>query len=765
MKYLAYSLLVIALGSFALTAGAQTLRYFTSVQLAPNPQDGYCLTTNGATSTWAACATGGSGASSTVVKINGTVSNTGVPTLDFGSGITVSESPTDEFNLSVPIYLASSSAWGTNQLTFVANNGAIAGTSSPSVTSINSTSTVATSTLANIIVQKLQALTSAGLTFFSNGGAPIADLGAGGGSNATFFGGVNIDGTTRLATSLTGLLQATSGTVSAVATSTLGLLGGNGTVGQVAFFTGAGTLGSTATGTISASGGLSVTAGRSAIGGALTIAPDTGFTIPTSTGLASLYVNSHVPVTLAGEDYLSLLTQQITANAIDPDNLSASDFGSFTCNGTTCTVDSGAISNAMLANSTVSYGGVSLSLGDTDATPAFNLADATGLPISTGVSGLGSGIATWLATPSSANLRSALTDETGTGPAVFASSSILTSPTLTSFFGTPCTGNEFLQDISDTGAFTCVAATGGGGGGGALSTTTDIVGDGAAAVVSYVTTDVMFGGSASTTAEFQFDKDGSKFIIASSSAQATTTITNANNSASIQFGVASSTQYAAPIVRGIHWAFQSGTDVILSAVGTVTNLVIKMNMYLATGFNFFVGATQWNSGDFIQGAAIASSSINTTSINGAVATANGGTGTTTAVLLYKPSAIQITSGSGAITTGDGKAYFRIPKEYAGMSLIDVDVAVTASSTAGHIEVQLARGRQASAGVPHTYSDMLSTAVTIDANEYDSAYSATTTVINTSNDDVTDGDLIRIDVDRVGSGPSAVVIVQPVFALP
>ena len=38
------------------------------------------------------------------------------------------------------------------------------------------------------------------------------------------------------------------------------------------------------------------------------------------------------------------------------------------------------IANGSLSNSTVSYGGVSLSLGGTDATPAFNLADATGYP-------------------------------------------------------------------------------------------------------------------------------------------------------------------------------------------------------------------------------------------------------------------------------------------------------------------------------------------------------------------------------------------------
>ncbi|MDB4278364.1 tail fiber domain-containing protein [Deltaproteobacteria bacterium] len=38
----------------------------------------------------------------------------------------------------------------------------------------------------------------------------------------------------------------------------------------------------------------------------------------------------------------------------------------------------GSIANAKLSNSSVSYGGVSLALGASDATPAFNLADATG---------------------------------------------------------------------------------------------------------------------------------------------------------------------------------------------------------------------------------------------------------------------------------------------------------------------------------------------------------------------------------------------------
>lgn len=64
------------------------------------------------------------------------------------------------------------------------------------------------------------------------------------------------------------------------------------------------------------------------------------------------------------------------------------------------------------------------------------LTNATGLPISTGVSGLGTGVATFLATPSSLNLAATLTDETGTGAAVFATSPTLVTPLL----GTPTSG-------------------------------------------------------------------------------------------------------------------------------------------------------------------------------------------------------------------------------------------------------------------------------------------------------------------------------------
>ncbi len=101
----------------------------------------------------------------------------------------------------------------------------------------------------------------------------------------------------------------------------------------------------------------------------------------------------------------------------------------------------------------------------------------------------------------------------------------------------------------------------------------------------------------------------------------------------------------------------------------------------------------------------------------------------------------LVNGAVALSSGDGKAYFpRIPSYLNGWNIIEV--AANMVTGTGLVTIQLHNLTQT--------ADILTTELTIDANEKDSKDATAAAVIDTNEDDVQTGDRIRIDIDGEGT---------------
>lgn len=135
---------------------------------------------------------------------------------------------------------------------------------------------------------------------------------------------------------------------------------------------------------------------------------------------------------------------------------------------------------------------------------------------------------------------------------------------------------------------------------------------------------------------------------------------------------------------------------------------------------------------------------------------------TNGIVLKSPAlvTVNVTPLATAVSTGDDQAWFHCGPELAGFDLTDVRAYhATTGSGGSATTINFRRDRGG------TIVDMLSTALTIDVGERNHTTAATPAVINTANDDIADGDLIRVDIDAVPTTPPNGLTVALLFAKP
>lgn len=113
----------------------------------------------------------------------------------------------------------------------------------------------------------------------------------------------------------------------------------------------------------------------------------------------------------------------------------------------------------------------------------------------------------------------------------------------------------------------------------------------------------------------------------------------------------------------------------------------------------------------------------------------------------------------ALTTGDGKCYFPVHANLATWQVVGVSGHVGAAvSSSGVVTVDIDVCGAVATGIrcSGTNRDLLSTNMTIDANE-DGTETAAGAVINTANDDLASGEWLRVNIDAAGTGTQGLYV--------
>lgn len=111
--------------------------------------------------------------------------------------------------------------------------------------------------------------------------------------------------------------------------------------------------------------------------------------------------------------------------------------------------------------------------------------------------------------------------------------------------------------------------------------------------------------------------------------------------------------------------------------------------------------------------------------------------------VFRSVQLKIFADSQIVVAGDNKFIMAVPSDFDGMRVIDIQIYVTTVSSSDPVGVQIRN-------ITKSNQDMLTTIVTVDENEFTSFGAATSPVIDITKNNVSQGDLVAVDVDLAGT---------------